>query len=226
MKTLSLAFRYARRDLRGGVKGLRIVLACLALGVAAITAVGTLRAGVEAGIAADGSRILGGEILDSVHNHHNFAWREAHGGREMWVVRKGTTPARPGQRGFVGGSMGERSVILEGAESPMGIASFQSTVHGAGRVMSRTVAAGKWKGWGKRRTLVHPGAISRDMMTEWLDGFGGVELRGAGTDESPHCYKRLPEVLAAHGDTIRVLHVLTPVGVAMAGADEHDPYKD
>ncbi len=62
MKTLGLAFRFARRDLRGGVKGLRIVLACLALGVAAITAVGTLRAGVEAGIAADGARILGGEV--------------------------------------------------------------------------------------------------------------------------------------------------------------------
>ncbi len=62
MKTLSLAWRFARRDLRGGVKGLRIVLACLALGVAAITAVGTLRAGVEAGIAADGARILGGEV--------------------------------------------------------------------------------------------------------------------------------------------------------------------
>jgi putative ABC transport system permease protein len=62
MNTLSLAFRFARRDLRGGVKGLRIVLACLALGVAAITAVGTLRAGIEAGMAADGARILGGEV--------------------------------------------------------------------------------------------------------------------------------------------------------------------
>lgn len=62
LQTVTLALRFARRDLRGGVKGLRIVLACLALGVAAITAVGTLRAGVEAGIAADGSRILGGEV--------------------------------------------------------------------------------------------------------------------------------------------------------------------
>jgi putative ABC transport system permease protein len=62
MKTLGLALRFARRDLRGGVTGLRIVLACLALGVAAITAVGTLRAGVEAGITADGARILGGEV--------------------------------------------------------------------------------------------------------------------------------------------------------------------
>jgi putative ABC transport system permease protein len=62
MGTLSLALRFARRDLRGGVKGLRIVLACLALGVAAITAVGTLRAGVEEGLRADGARILGGEV--------------------------------------------------------------------------------------------------------------------------------------------------------------------
>jgi tRNA-splicing ligase RtcB len=53
-----------------------------------------------------------------------------------------------------------------------------------------------------------------------------VELRGAGVDESPHCYKRLPEVLAAHGDSIRILHRLTPVGVAMASAKEFDPYKD
>ena len=54
----------------------------------------------------------------------------------------------------------------------------------------------------------------------------GVELRGAGADEAPAVYRRLPEVLAAHGDTIRVLHTLQPVGVAMAGIDEFDPFKD
>ena len=57
-----LALRLARRELRGGVRGLRIVLACLALGVAAIAAVGTLRSGVERGLAADGRRILGGDL--------------------------------------------------------------------------------------------------------------------------------------------------------------------
>ncbi|HEX9950124.1 MAG TPA: RtcB family protein, partial [Rubricoccaceae bacterium] len=56
--------------------------------------------------------ILGATVLDEVHNHHNFAWRETHGGRDLWVVRKGATPAFPGQRGFVGGSMGDVSVIL------------------------------------------------------------------------------------------------------------------
>ncbi|WP_237212844.1 ABC transporter permease [Falsiroseomonas oryziterrae] len=55
-------WRLARRELRGGLKSLRIVLACLALGVAAIAAVGTLRAATEAGLAADGARLLGGDI--------------------------------------------------------------------------------------------------------------------------------------------------------------------
>ncbi len=53
------------------------------------------------------ARILGAEIQEEVHNHHNFAWRESHGGEDYWVVRKGATPAFPGQKGFVGGTMGE-----------------------------------------------------------------------------------------------------------------------
>ena len=87
--------------------------------------------------------ILGAEAVHEVHNHHNFAWREEHFGRTYWVVRKGCTPARPGQEGFVGGSMGDESVILEGVESADATESLYSTVHGAGRVMSRTQAAGR-----------------------------------------------------------------------------------
>jgi RNA-splicing ligase RtcB len=62
-------------------------------------------------------QIIGGSVTDMVHNHHNYAWRETRGGRELWVVRKGATPAFPGQRGFVGGSMGDDAVILEGVDS-------------------------------------------------------------------------------------------------------------
>ena len=51
-------------------------------------------------------------------------------------------------------------------------------------------------------------------------------LVGGGADEAPEVYKRLPEVLAAHGDSIRVKHTLRPLGVAMAGRDVVDPYKD
>jgi len=169
------------------------------------------------------AKILGAEIQEEVHNHHNFAWRESHGGEDYWVVRKGATPAFPGQKGFVGGTMGETSVILEGVENESAKHSLYSTVHGAGRVMGRMEAKGKVdRVTGK---ILRAGKVSKEMMSEWV-ARAGVELRGAGLDESPHCYKRLPEVLAEHSNSIRILHTLTPIGVAMAGANEFDPYKD
>jgi tRNA-splicing ligase RtcB len=209
-------------------------------------------------------QLLGGIELDLVHNHHNFAWKERHGDRDLIIVRKGATPAFPGQRGFVGGSMGDDSVILRGAPAnPEAEAALYSTVHGAGRVMSRTEAAGKTKRhkvWAcgqrncsgvlpiqarmgpgganplcpacgsktqRRETseIVRPGKVSAEMMADWLER-KGVILRGGGLDESPHAYRRLPDVLAAQGATIEIEHVLRPLVVVMAGADELDPYKD
>lgn len=167
------------------------------------------------------AKILGASIMEEVHNHHNFAWRENHGGEDLWVVRKGATPAFPGQRGFVGGTMGEKSVILEGVENESAKYSLYSTVHGAGRVMGRMEAKGKTK----NGVVTRVGKVSKEMMADWVAS-AKVELRGAGVDESPHCYKRLPEVLAEHGDSVKILHTLTPVGVAMAGEREFDPYKD
>ncbi len=77
----------------------------------------------------------------------------------------------------------------------------------------------------KTGAVKREGLIKPAMMQEWLTR-SNVVLHGGGVDESPHCYKRLDEVLAAHGETIRVLHALTPLGVAMAGANEFDPYTD
>jgi len=62
-------------------------------------------------------------------------------------------------------------------------------------------------------------------MRSWVDR-SGIELRGAGLDESSGCYERLDEVLASVAESVRILHRLTPVGVAMASAREFDPYKD
>jgi tRNA-splicing ligase RtcB len=198
-----------------------------------------------------------------VHNHHNFAWRELHNGTEYWVIRKGATPAFPGQRGFVGGSMGDISVVLEGVESSRSAEALYSTVHGAGRVMSRSEAAGrvKWRRvWacGQRdcdgelpiqtprgedgsnprcpkcngktsqrraKTVKRAGKVDWPSVREAIAA-KGIELRGAGADEAPEVYKRLPEVLEAHADTVRIVHTLTPLGVAMAGSDTFDPYKD
>jgi tRNA-splicing ligase RtcB (3'-phosphate/5'-hydroxy nucleic acid ligase) len=210
--------------------------------------------------------ILGAVATHEVHNHHNFAWREEHFGRTYWVIRKGCTPARPGQEGFVGGSMGDESVILEGVESAENEQALFSTVHGAGRVMSRSQAAGRmrrrkrWacrnrdcervfdidgisshlgppkkgvcpdhpeagvkKVWGQEQ--LKPGRVDWPAVQARLRE-QGIVLVGGGADEAPEVYKRLPDVLAAHGETIRVKHKLRPLGVAMAGRDVHDPYKD
>jgi tRNA-splicing ligase RtcB (3'-phosphate/5'-hydroxy nucleic acid ligase) len=174
--------------------------------------------------------MLGANELELVHNHHNFAWKELHDGEDLVVVRKGATPAFPGQKGFVGGSMGDNAVIVQGArEAPahpdfdLRKAALFSTVHGAGRVMSRTAAAGKIHR--KSGHVIREGCISREMMHGWLDE-RGVTLRGGGLDEAPQAYRRLPEVLASQRGTIEVLHTLRPIIVVMAGADEWDPYRD
>lgn len=217
--------------------------------------------------------MLGAREVEMVHNHHNFAWREEHafediGMVEVVVVRKGATPAFPGQKGFVGGSMGDCAVILQGVECPEQVLTLYSTVHGAGRVMSRTAAAGKTRRFTrfecgqrdckgtvpfdknaastnvystqgnplcpecgskthKRRgeERISAGLVDPAEMAAWLARCG-VVLRGAGLDEAPQAYRRLPDVLKAQGDTIEVLHTLTPLIVVMAGADEFDPYKD
>ncbi|MGZ4329759.1 MAG: RtcB family protein [Solirubrobacteraceae bacterium] len=200
--------------------------------------------------------ILSAEPVHEVHNHHNFAWREEHLGRTYWVIRKGCTPARPGQEGFVGGSMGDESVILEGIASGEAEESLFSTVHGAGRIMSRTQAAGRIRRR-KRWTCAHrdcnrlfesPGAGCPDhpgarLMKVWVEEQlkpgkvdwpavqarlreQGIVLIGGGADEAPEVYKRLPDVIDAHAGSVRVKHTLRPLGVAMAGRDVYDPYKD
>lgn len=171
--------------------------------------------------------ILGAEITDEVHNHHNYAWHEEHHGRKYWVVRKGATPAFPDQRGFVGSSMGDDSVILQGVDSAESRKLFYSTIHGAGRVMSRTQAAGRRRRVRTERT--RPDGTTYPF-SEWVQVGGlvdfddvkerireqGVILRGASADEAPEVYKELSEVLEAHAGTVQVLHTLRPLIVCMA----------
>ncbi|CCF85362.1 RtcB family protein [Nitrolancea hollandica] len=188
--------------------------------------------------------LLGAEETDLVHNHHNFAWRESHFGRELIVVRKGATPAFPNQRGFIGGSMGDDAVIVRGAAprgegdphatfSDEGVRITQehalySTVHGAGRVMSRSQAKGSRAKFNKatgETVQKRKGQITRQMMSEWTRE-KGVIVRGGDVDEAPQVYRRLTDVLAAQGPTIEIETVLHPLIVVMASDSVRDPYKD
>jgi tRNA-splicing ligase RtcB len=146
-------------------------------------------------------------------------------------------------------------VILEGIAGDEATEALDSTVHGAGRVMSRSQAAGRVrrrKRWACRnrdcpRTFdsrqecpdhpdagvsklwveeqVRPGLVDWTAVQERLHN-QGIVLVGGGADEAPEVYKRLPDVLAAHAGSVRVKHRLRPLGVAMAGRDVVDPYKD
>ncbi len=167
-------------------------------------------------------KILGAKSLFEVHNHHNFAWLEEHNGEKVYVVRKGATPSAPGQLGFIGGSMCDIAVIVEGLDTQENKEGLYSTVHGAGRIMSRTQAAGKMNYKTRRRM---GGQITPEQMKKAVEHYG-VELRGAGTDESPFVYRKLLDVLKAHARTIRMKAILKPIGVCMAGENEFDPYKD
>ncbi len=174
------------------------------------------------------ARLLGANVIEEVHNHHvTSRGARATAEQDLWgCAQGGRTPGfpRPARiRGRIDGRPGSRSLIEGRRAREHGGNALCSTVHGAGRVMGRMEAKGKVDR--KTGEVKRAGKVTQAMMNECV-AREGVELRGAGLDESPHCYKRLPEVLAEHGDSIRILHTLRPLGVAMAGEEDvHDPYK-
>jgi tRNA-splicing ligase RtcB len=171
------------------------------------------------------------EVTESVHCHHNYAWFED----GLWIVRKGATPLTS-EPEFIGGSMGDISVIVSGTGEDIG--ALGSAPHGAGRLMSRTKAAGKFKKQTVTRTAPDGSTYTkkirvRDKSTALIDfdevkselAQRGVSVWGAGADEAPAVYKDLRTVLSQHSN-IEVKHTLTPIGVVMAGEDIFDPFKD
>ena len=147
------------------------------------------------------AKALGVEVILDVENHHNFAWKEVHGGREVIVHRKGATPAGTGVFGVIPGSMATPGYVVRGRGNPD---SLNSASHGAGRRMSRTEA--------KKR-------FSRREMDEFLKR-RGVTLLSAGLDEAPMAYKDIEEVMAAQTDLVEPLARFDPKLVRMAGPGE------
>jgi tRNA-splicing ligase RtcB (3'-phosphate/5'-hydroxy nucleic acid ligase) len=167
--------------------------------------------------------IVGGEVLWEVHNNHNFCWKEEHFGEQLYVVRKGATPAFPGQHCFVGGSMTSPALILQGVKSEENTALLSSTVHGAGRIMSRSQAKGKFDR--KTGEMKRAPGIDKKAWEQQLQD-AEVTLLGAGLDEAPDAYRDILDVFREHAASVSIERVLFPFGVIMAGENELDPYKD
>jgi tRNA-splicing ligase RtcB len=143
------------------------------------------------------ARHLGTIVLLDIENHHNFAWKEHHFGRELVVHRKGATPAGPGAIGIIPGSMATPGFVVRGRGEPE---SLHSAAHGAGRVMSRTKAMQTFDWRAARRLLEER----------------GVTLISAGLDEVPMVYKDIHAVMAAQRDLVDVLARFEPRIVKMA----------
>jgi tRNA-splicing ligase RtcB len=144
------------------------------------------------------SKLLGAEIVAGVENHHNFAWKEVHGGREVIVHRKGATPAGRGVLGVIPGSMADPAYIVRGRGNPD---SLDSASHGAGRRMSRTAAKAKYS-WR---------AVQKSLEK------AGVHVLSAGADEVPGVYKNIDEVMREQQDLVETVGRFDPKIVKMCG---------
>jgi tRNA-splicing ligase RtcB len=128
---------------------------------------------------------------DEVNCHHNFTEREEHGGRDVWVTRKGAIRARVGDRGLIPGAMGQRSYVIRGLGND---ASYESCAHGAGRRMSRRQAR-------KQLTLESFGEAMGG--TAWQHASAQALL-----DEHPSAYKPIDVVMRDQADLVEIEHEL------------------
>lgn len=144
------------------------------------------------------AKLLGEKAIAAVENHHNFAWLEEHGGKQVYVHRKGATPAGEGVLGVIPGSMGDPAYLVRGkgcAES------LRSASHGAGRRMSRK----------KAKDTYNFKAVRTDLAKQ------GIEVLSAGADEVPGVYKNINEVMAQQTDLVDTVARFEPRIVKMCG---------
>lgn len=165
---------------------------------AAMNLMGEYAAANHAVIHDNVSRLMGAEIIGGVENHHNFAWKERHGDKELYVHRKGATPAGPGVLGVIPGSMADPAFIVRGKGEAE---SFNSAAHGAGRRMSRTAALSKYS----FKT------VRNDLAAK------GIHVLSAGADEVPGVYKNIHDVMAEQSDLVEIVGRFDPKIVKMCG---------
>lgn len=147
------------------------------------------------------TKLLGAKIIAGVENHHNFAWKEIHGGKELIVHRKGATPAGKGVLGVIPGSMAAPAYVVRGKGNPE---SLLSASHGAGRRMSRTMARDQFS--------FH--AVRKDLAKR------GIRVLSAGSDEVPGVYKDIDEVMRQQQDLVEIVARFDPKVVKMCESGE------
>lgn len=124
-------------------------------------------------------------IVETINAHHNYTEKEHHGGRDVWLTRKGAIDAHAGVRGLIPGSMGTASYVVTGKGNTDALC---SAPHGAGRRYSRT----------KARKLF--------TVDDLADRMRGIEYRHgeAWVDEIPDAYKPIDVVMHDAAELVSV----------------------
>lgn len=146
---------------------------------------------MDAALADIMSRVDGLHEEQRINCHHNFAAREVHFGKEVWLTRKGAIKADVGDMGIVPGSMGAPTFITQGLGN---LDSYKSSAHGAGRQFSRGAA--------KRIFSVES---LRHHMKGKAWNFNNAK---ALLDEHPGAYKPIAQIMEDQKDLTTVLHTL------------------
>jgi tRNA-splicing ligase RtcB len=144
------------------------------------------------------AKIVGIKPVADVENHHNFAFKENHGGKDVIVHRKGATPAGKGILGVIPGSMGDPAYVVRGLGNPE---SLDSASHGAGRKMSRRQGKETFS-WN---------AVRNNLAAQ------GITVIGGAADEVPGVYKSINEVMKAQSDLVEIMAKFDPKIVMMSG---------
>ena len=144
------------------------------------------------------AEVTGAQVLAEIENHHNFAWKETHFGEDVYVHRKGATPAQAGRLGIIPGSMGSPAHVVIGKGNAD---SLHSASHGAGRRLNR----------GQAKSQLNMEQVQRELAAS------GVRLLQGSIDESPAVYKDIEQVMNSQTDLVDSIATFEPKVVRMAG---------
>jgi tRNA-splicing ligase RtcB len=147
------------------------------------------------------AKIVGIKPVADVENHHNFAWKEMHDGKQVIVHRKGATPAAAGVLGVIPGSMADPAYVVRGLGNPE---SLNSASHGAGRKMSRR----------KGKETFSWNATRQNLAAR------GITVMGGAADEVPGVYKNINEVMSEQADLVEIVAKFDPKIVMMSGKED------
>ena len=143
---------------------------------------------------------------EMINISHNYVAMENHFGKDIMVHRKGATRAVSDELGIIPGSMGTASYIVKGKNN---LDSFTSCSHGAGRLMSRSKARGKFNR--RKKEFKSEGVLKIEDFKSDMEGVYSKSIDRFHLDEAPRAYKNIDTIMANQTDLVDIVVKLKPI---------------